>query len=104
MTQENWNRLSFLEQLSNIDGEVTRLVDARERYLSGEAAEDRGEDYLGLIRKLINMTFFDPKNREIGYRAVEIMDEFEEIRRFLRGEVDGDYITSYWHQFTNAIS
>ena len=40
MTQKNWNRLSFFEQLSNVDGEVRRLVEAHNKYINGISSVD----------------------------------------------------------------
>ena len=31
-------------------------------------------------------------------------DEVEEIKRYLNGEIDADYIKRYWGQYTNALS
>ena len=41
MTQKSWNKLTFFEQLSNIDGEVKRLVDDHEDYLRGNKQTDK---------------------------------------------------------------
>ena len=35
MTQQAWNKLSFFEQMSNIDGDVQRLIRAHEKYIRG---------------------------------------------------------------------
>ena len=40
MTQKTWNRLNFFEQLSNVDGDVKRLVETHENYINGNAVED----------------------------------------------------------------
>lgn len=98
-----WNELTLLEQLSNIDGEVNRLVRARDRFLENRTKSDHYEDYLGLITKLIQKTVDDPKNKE---RCIdkELWDELEEIKRYHSGEVTKDYILRYWDNYTKAIS
>ena len=57
-----WNRLSFMEQLSNIDGEVERLLDDYSRYNSGLSQQEHFEEYLDKINNLITLTFDDQKN------------------------------------------
>lgn len=104
MTQKNWNRLSFFEQLSNVDGEVKRLVDAHINYSNGINPVDYSNQYLEKIIKLINMTMFDPKNSIKGYRFIELNDEINEIRRYINDEVPSEYILDYWNEYTKAIS
>lgn len=104
MTQQTWNELSFFEQLSNIDGDVERLIRAHEDYLAGEAKEDYGLFYLDKIEKLIKMTMHDDKNAGKGYRAIELFDEFEEIKGYLSGKYDAEYLRRYWNEYTLAIS
>ena len=99
-----WNRLSFFEQLSNIDGEVTRLVEDHERFQKGEISNDHSLDYIKSIINLIDMTFADPKNSDKKIVEKELMDEISEILRYLNGDYTAAYITKYWHQFTDAIS
>ena len=50
------------------------------------------------------MTIFDPKNASKGYRLIELNDEVEEIRRYMKDEVDGEYVLRYWDAFSKAIS
>ncbi len=104
MTQKIWNRLSFFEQLSNVDGEVRRLVQVHENYKSGNCTEDYSTQYLEKIIKLIRMTMLDPKNTVKGYRFIELNDEIEEIKRYINDEVSDSYILSYWDEYTKAIS
>lgn len=104
MTQKTWNRLSFFEQLSNIDGDVKRLVETHENYVHGTADEDYSERYLDNIIKLLKMTMLDPKNSVKGYRFIELYDETEEIKKYIRGEVPCEYILDYWCEYTKAIS
>lgn len=104
MTQKNWNRLSFFEQLSNVDGEVRRLVEAHNKYINGISSVDYSNQYLDKVKKLINMTMFDPKNVEKGYRYIELNDEVDELKRFINNEVTDEYILSYWDEYTKAIS
>ena len=104
MTQNSWNKLSFFEQLSNIDGEVKRLVDEHEEFLRGNKSTDHADFYIDKVDKLIRMTAFDPKNKAKGYRTLELMDELDEIRDYLAGKESADYIIRYWNQYTNAIS
>ncbi len=104
MTQENWNKLTFFEQLSNIDGDVERLIRANKRYKSGASDVNQGYFYLDNIRKLVKMTLMDDKNAAKGYRAVELYDEVEELRLYLEGEYSDQYVRDYWNQYTRAIS
>ena len=104
MTQKTWNRLSFFEQLSNIDGEVNRLVQVHEKYKSGICEQDYSNEYLAKIIALIRMTMFDPKNTVKGYRSIELFDEVEELKRYINNEVTKEYIQSYWNEYTKAIS
>ena len=104
MNRENWEKLTFFEQLSNIDGDVERLIRAHNRYLEGKTEVDQAYFYLDNIKKMIHVTFLDPKNIPFGYRAVELMDEADEIRKYLEGEYSEDYIRRYWNQYTRAIS
>lgn len=104
MTQKTWNRLSFFEQMSNIDGEVNRLVQVHENYRNGTSERDYSEEYLIKIISLIKMTMFDPKNAVKGYRSIELFDEVEELKRYINNEVTSDYVQSYWDGYTKAIS
>lgn len=96
--------MSYFEQLSNIDGEVTRLVEDHERFQKGEISNDHALDYIKSIINLIDLTFTDPKNSDKKIVEKELMDEIGEIIRYLNGEYSSTYITKYWHQFTDAIS
>lgn len=104
MTAAIWNRLSLFEQLSNIDGEVTRLVEDHERFRRGETENDYSLEYLKNILKLIDMTFADPKNIDKRIAEREFTDELGEVMRYLNGDYPAEYITNYWHQYTKAIS
>ncbi len=101
MTSENWNKLDIKEQLSNVDGEVRRLVRARNNFKKGIAKEDHTLSYLRKIHELICLTCEDPKNIR---RKAELVDEEQEINMWIRGEVGDDYILRYWRQYTDAIS
>ena len=101
MTKELWYSLGIKEQLSNIHGEVVRLVRARNNYMTGKTSQDHSDEYMKKIHDLIVMTNSDPKN---SGRSQELLDEEEELRRWLAGEVDDRYILGYWEQYTNAIS
>jgi len=70
MTKDTWNSLSFFEQLSNIEGDVERLIRAHEKYENKASEKDYGYFYLDRIRQMIKMTFFDPKNIPRAYRAI----------------------------------
>jgi len=104
MNRDNWNSLSFFEQLSNIDGDVARLIRAHEKYINHESETDNGYFYLDNIRKLLSLTFFDPKNKDKGYRAIELMDELAQIEEYLNGRYDADYIKRYWNQYTKGVN
>ncbi len=101
MTSENWNKLGIKEQLSNVHGEVKRLVRARNNFASGVAKEDHTASYVNKIHELITLTCEDPKNIR---REKELIEEENEIKRWIAGEVDDDYILRYWQQYTDAIS
>ena len=104
MNKDTWNSLSFFEQMSNIDGDVERMIRAHEKFKSNSSKEDNGYYYLEQIKKMIKLTLFDPKNSSKGYRAVELYDEAEELRKYLEGEYSADYIRSYWNAYTKALS
>ncbi|MCR4704548.1 MAG: hypothetical protein K5641_00645 [Lachnospiraceae bacterium] len=97
MKLENWYRLSFFEQLSNIAAEVNRLVENEEQ-------NDKQYEsfYLDKIMELIDATFTDPKN-DIR-RKKELLDEYDQIKHYLNHEFDSKYILDYWDQYTRAIS
>ena len=101
MTAEVWNKLDIKEQLSNIHGEVKRLIRARNNYRNGTAKEDHTASYIEKIKKLIFLTCTDPKNFR---RERELLEEEDEILHWYNGEVDDDYIERYWKQYTDAIS
>ena len=103
MNKENWESLTFFEQLSNIDGDVERLIRAHNRFKDGQTETDQGYFYLDNIKKLIRMTFMDPKNAARGYCAIELMDEAEELRLYLEGAYSDQYIRNYWNAYTRAV-
>ena len=99
MTQERWNRLTTFEQMSNIDGEVQRMVAF---ITGGEMRKQEDIDrYFCRISDLVFRTISDPKNRE---RSPEILGELHEIERYLHGETDADYILRYWNVYTTALA
>ena len=104
MTQETWNRLSFFEQMSNIDGDVERLIRAHRKYANGDCEVDNGLFYLDKIGKMIRMTLHSPSMASKGYRGIELFDEVEELKKYLAGEYDDEYIRKYWNEYTKAIS
>ena len=104
MNREIWNSLTFFEQLSNIDGEVRRLVQAHTDFLENRSDKDHAYFYLQKIKMMIEMIAFDPKNASKAYCVIEFMDEMDEIRLYLNGERDAEYILRYWRQYTDAIS
>lgn len=101
MDSVRWNKLDIKEQMSNIHGEVKRLVRAKNNYKSGISSEDYSQSYISKIHDLIELTCSDPKNFK---RQAELREEEGEINRWLGGEVDDKYILRYWEQYTNAIS
>jgi len=76
------------------------MVDNHEEFMNNNA-NDYSEFYLNKILDLINATFEDTKN-DIR-RKKEIMDEFDELRKYISGDVDKEYILRYWNQYTIAI-
>ena len=104
MTQESWNKLSLFEQMSNIDGDVERLIRAHQKFLNGESPIDNGYFYLDKVNKLVRMTIHSPSVATRGYRAIELFDEIGELNQYLEGHCDDDYIRNYWNQYTKAIS
>ena len=101
MSKELWYSFGIKEQMSNIHGEVVRLIRARNNFKTGRSSQDHTTDYMKKIHDLIVITNEDPKN---SGRSRELLDEEKELRRWLDGEVDDRYILSYWEQYTNAIS
>ncbi|MCR4657529.1 MAG: hypothetical protein K5770_15085 [Lachnospiraceae bacterium] len=101
MSKELWYSLEIKEQLSNIHGEVVRMIRSRNNYLNGRASRDSSGVYLNKIHDLISMTNSDPKNIK---RQKELLDEENELKRWIDKEVDDQYILRYWEQYTNAIS
>ena len=101
MTKETWYSLTLKEQLSNIHGEVKRLIRARNNYLSGRSSQDYSETYLKKIHDLIEITCEDPKNIR---RRPELAAEEDELSAWLNQEFEDDYILRYWEQYTKAIS
>ena len=59
MTQEMWNSLGIKEQMSNIHGEVVRMIRSRNNYKNGRATDDCSIAYLSKIHDLIVMTNSD---------------------------------------------
>ena len=53
MNKDTWNSLSFFEQMSNIDGDVERMIRAHEKFKSNSSKEDNGYYYLEQIKKMI---------------------------------------------------
>ncbi|MCR5651962.1 MAG: hypothetical protein K6F86_12360 [Lachnospiraceae bacterium] len=104
MNAQIWFSMSLFEQLSNIDGEVKRLVDSHERMLAGVSTDDHAMDYIRNIMHLVELTFDDPKNASKKVAEKELIDEISEIIKYLNGEYPPQYITDYWNQFTCAIS
>lgn len=101
MSKEVWYSLGIKEQMSNIHGEVVRMIRARNNCSSGRTSEDHTQSYVSKIHDLIVMTCEDPKNTQ---RERELLDEENEIKRWIDKEVDDQYILRYWEQYTNAIS
>lgn len=104
MTQQMWNELSFFEQMSNIDGDVERLIRTHENYLNGKSDKDNSDFYLDKIIGLIKMTLLDDKNSSNEYRAIELFNAVEEIRQYLVGVYSADHIRSYWNFYTNVLN
>ena len=104
MDAKMWSRFSLFEQLSNIDGEITRLIDDHERFRRGDIDNDHAIDYLKNIVKLIEYTFDDPKNKDKLVVERELNDEVNEIIKYLNDDYPADYIKRYWNQYTQAIS
>lgn len=101
MSNKTWYELELKEQMSNIHGEVVRLIRARNNFRSGKSSQDYTESYIRKVRNLIELTCSDPKNRR---RVQELVDEESEIDRWINEEVDDQYILRYWEQYTRAIS
>ena len=101
MTKETWYSLTLKEQLSNIHGEVKRLIRTRNNYQSGKSSQDHSAAYLKKIHDLIEITCEDPKNIR---RRPELSAEERELLSWVNHEVDDDYILRYWEQYTRAIS
>ena len=100
MTAERWNTLTIFEQMSNISGEVTRLIQNKQAVDNGNTDKNYTDLYIKRIMDLIYLTLSDPKNQR---RERELLDEFYEIERYIMGDVDADYISDYWEQYTKAL-
>ncbi len=81
--------------LSDIAGDVKRCVDSHLSYLSGSSKKDYSDFWLNSVEKQCKTEL--PKNV-----LPEFTDEINEIKRFLNGEVDADYILRYWKQYEIA--
>lgn len=101
MTNNEWNNLPIMSQMSNIAGEVKRCIDSKLNFIKGISAKDYSDFYFNKVTELIDLTFDNSKN---SYRKREFSDEIAELQRFLNGEVDQEYIMRYWNQFTGALS
>ncbi len=51
MNKDTWNSLTFFEQLSNIDGDVERLIRAHEKYENKASEKDNGYFLSGQHKK-----------------------------------------------------
>lgn len=100
MTEAEWRNLPLMVKLSNIAGEVKRCTDCKLNFIQGISSKDYSEFYFDKAAALINKTFDNSKDL---YRKKEFTDEMGELRRFLNGEVDQNYIMRYWDQFTKAL-
>ena len=98
---QRWYRLTLFEQMSNIDGEIKRYMDARDNYRSGIDKEDYSDFYFNKVLELIDRTESDPKNSR---RIRELEDEKEQLRLHKEGKVSDKYITEYWNSYTKALS
>ncbi|MCR4762962.1 MAG: hypothetical protein K5696_05485 [Lachnospiraceae bacterium] len=98
---ERWYRLSLFEQMSNIDGEIKRFLDARDSFVSGASKEDFSDFYFNKVLELIDRTESDPKNSR---RISELEDEKEQLMLLKQGKVSDEYITRYWNSYTIALS
>lgn len=78
--------------LSDIAGDVKRCVDSHINFVEGNSSKDYSEFWLGRVesecRKEVNSDVLP-----------EFLDEIEEIKKFLRGERDKEYILRYWKQY-----
>lgn len=101
MTLERWEKMSLFEQLSNIHGEVERLISNKKSCDEGKTPQGNIDFYFRKIMDLTYLTLSDPKNRK---RAPELIEEIYQIERYLMGEEDEDYIRRYWEQYTNALA
>ncbi len=78
--------------LSDIAGDVSRCVSSKKAFISGETRQDYSDFWL---QKVI-----DGCNSEVGEKELpEFMDEINEIREYLNGNRDEDYILRYWKQY-----
>ena len=98
---QRWYKLSLFEQMSNIDGEIKRYMDARDSFKAGVDKEDYSEFYFNKVMDLISRTESDPKNCR---RIRELEDEKEQFILLKEGKVSDEYIKDYWNSYTRAIS
>ena len=104
MKQSIWDSLSLYEQISNIDGDVERLIRSHEAYLNHENEKDNSDYYIEHIETMIKMIAMDKKCKDKAYIVVELYDELNEIREYIKGNRDSEYIRRYWNAYTYAIS
>lgn len=81
--------------LSDIAGDVKRCVDSHMNFVEGKSTKDYSEFWLNRVelecQKEINPSVLP-----------EFLDEIDEIRKFLSGERDRDYILRYWKQYEST--
>ena len=79
-------------QISDIAGDVKRCVDSRLSYEQGKSQKDYSGFWFDKVDKECR-TFFPDRV------LPEFLDELGELKRFLNGETDADYILRYWKPY-----
>jgi hypothetical protein len=78
--------------LSDIAGDVSRCISSRKAFLNGDAKQDYSLFWLQRV--------LDACNNEIDESELpEFLDEVNEIREYLKGNRDEEYILRYWKQY-----
>jgi len=90
LTQEKWQRLSFLAQMGNVGSEVGRTINWRTKNQEqSQAAFDRGLE-------LLDLTLTDPKNRN---RLKELCRVREALADYFYGDNEFGSTDKSWEQY-----
>jgi len=90
LTQEKWQKLSFLAQMGNVGSEIGRTINwLPKNQAQGQAAFDRGLE-------LLDLTLVDPKNRK---RLKELCRLRECLADYFYGDNEFGSTDASWEQY-----